>query len=211
METINQWVQVNATLVYVLLFGYCALKSGSLPLFAGVLIHSGGLALWPVVAASFLGAYLGDELRFALARRYGATLMNRWARTRRWLAIGERLMERHGAAYIFLYRYPKGMRTIGALPVGLSPMIWPRFTMLNAASAALWAGLLVSVGYGFGASITQMIEGNWGWVSVVLLALFLVAGFLAIRRLAISTLAADVPGDAAARPASPQAGVAPVK
>ena len=184
MEAINQWMQVNATLVYALLFGYCALKSGALPLFAGVLVHGGGLDLWPVVAASFLGAYLGDELRFAVARRYGAAVLGRWDRSRRWLAVGRQLLERYGAAYIFLYRYPKGMRTIGALPVGLSSMRWTRFTALNAASAGVWAGILVGVGYAFGASITQLVETNWGWVTVTMLALFLTVGWFAVRRLA---------------------------
>ena len=34
----------------------------------------------------------------------------------------QRLMARYGALYIFLYRYPKGMRTIGALPLDLGDM-----------------------------------------------------------------------------------------
>lgn len=199
MDAINQWVQINATLVYVLLFGYCALKSGALPLFAGVLVHTGSLSLWPVVVASFLGAYLGDELRFAVARRYGHQFLGRWARTRRWLATGERLMDRYGSAYIFLYRYPKGMRTIGALPVGLSAMPWARFTILNGMSAALWTGILVTVGYAFGASITQAVESNWGWVTVVLLILFMGVAGLAIRSL---TRAAKMPaGETALEPA----------
>lgn len=91
-------------------------------------------------------------------------------------------MDRYGIAYIFLYRYPKGMRTIGALPVGLSGMSWQRFTLLNAASAGLWVTVLVGLGYGFGAGITYMIDNNWGWVSVTLLIPFLGLAWIAMRR-----------------------------
>jgi len=191
MEAINSWVQINETLVYAILFGYCAFKSGALPLFAGILVQTGALSLGPVVMAAFLGGYLGDEARFALARRYGEALMARWPRTRRWLETGKQLMARYGAAYIFLYRYPKGMRTIGALPVGLGAMPWLRFTTLNAASAALWTAILVSVGYAFGASITRAVESHWGWASVALLAAFVLAAWIAIRRL---TRNAPMPG-----------------
>ena len=60
------------------------------------------------------------------------------------------MIEKYGTAYIFLYRYPKGMRTIGALPVGLTNISWLKFTLLNGASALLWTGLLVGAGYSFG-------------------------------------------------------------
>lgn len=184
MEAINYWVQVNATLVYILLFGYCALKSGALPLFAGIAVQTAGLSFWPVFLAAFLGGYLGDEVRFAMARRYGDAVFARWPKGRRWADRGRHLLNRYGAAYIFLYRYPKGMRTIGALPVGMSAMPWVHFTVLNAASALLWAGLLVGVGYGFGAGIAPLIDGHWGWVSIGLLVAFLLAGWMAWRRLA---------------------------
>jgi membrane-associated protein len=64
---------------------------------------------------------------------------------------------------MFLYRYPKGMRTIGALPVGLTPITWQRFTPLNAASAITWSVLLVGAGYLFGQTIETAVVRGWGW------------------------------------------------
>lgn len=58
------------------------------------------------------------------------------------------------------YRYPKGMRTIGALPVGLGSMCWPVFTVLNAASVVLWAGLLVCAGYVLGTQIEEAVASG---------------------------------------------------
>jgi membrane-associated protein len=41
METVLALVRDYGTAVYVLLFAYCALKSGSLPLFAGYAAQTG--------------------------------------------------------------------------------------------------------------------------------------------------------------------------
>ena len=79
------------------------------------------------------------------------------------------MLERYGATYIFLYRYPKGLRTIGALPVGLTDISWRRFTILNAASAITWGVLLVGVGYVFGEVIEDAVTQGWGAFSVALL------------------------------------------
>ena len=181
METLLEWIEINQSLVYILLFGYCALKSGALPLLAGMLAHSGALEVVPVLAASFLGGYMGDEARFFVARRYGDKLFASRPRWRAYVERATQVMERHGTAYVFLYRYPKGMRTIGALPLGLSEISWMRFTLLNAASAALWSGVLVGLGFFLGDQLAEAAESWWGTASVVLLVIFLIAGWFAFR------------------------------
>lgn len=157
--------------VYLLLFAYCALKSGALPLFAGYAAQAGALEIIPVVAATFAGGYLGDEARFAVARRYGDAWASKWPRVQKAIATAQILVARYGWAYIFLYRYPKGMRTIGAIPIGLSSMSWGKFTALNAASALVWTFALVAVGFMFGAQIEHAVTTNWGAASVFLLVL----------------------------------------
>lgn len=63
MEAIISLISQYGTLVYLLLFGYCALKSGSLPLFGGYAAQAGALDVALVAVATFAGGYLGDELR----------------------------------------------------------------------------------------------------------------------------------------------------
>jgi membrane protein DedA with SNARE-associated domain len=172
METILALVRDYGTAVYLLLFAYCALKSGSLPLFAGYAAQTGALDVATVAAATFAGGYLGDEARFSLARRYGHRLSTGRPRIARLIARGTDLLDRYGLFYVFLYRYPKGMRTIGALPVGLTTMRWQSFTALNAASAALWTGLLVGAGFVFGKTLEQAVASNWAAASVLLLLAF---------------------------------------
>jgi membrane-associated protein len=181
IEQVTDLVQAYGALVYALLFAYCMLKSGLLPVAAGYGAQAGLLDWSWVAAAVFLGGYLGDELRFALARRYGAQLSAGRPRLEALLARAGKTIERHGAAYIFLYRYPKGARTIGALPVGLGAMPWLIFTVLNALSALLWTSLLVGAGYLLGASLgaptASTIESLWPVVTVALLAAFAFAAW----------------------------------
>jgi membrane protein DedA with SNARE-associated domain len=76
------------------------------------------------------------------------------------------------------------MRTIGALPVGLTTMKWHVFSALNAASALLWTGLLVGAGYYFGALIETAVVAGWGAVSLVLLLVFIGVTVVAWNKLA---------------------------
>jgi len=183
MQNIMAWIEVNQFLAYGLVFAYCAVKSGVLPFFAGLAASSGILDVAAVVMATFLGGYFGDEVRFFIARRYGHKLSFTTPRLQRVLKATRALMDKYGAGYMFVYRYPKGMRTVGALPVGLTDIPWFRFTSLNAASAAVWATLLVGAGYLFGAQLADVMENGWSLFSVVLLAAFCIAGWLMIRRL----------------------------
>lgn len=182
MQAFLEFVDLYRTWVYLGLFALCALKSGAFPLFAGVAAHGG--ALDPSLAAGsvFAGGYLGDEARFAIARRYGARFMMRYPRLGRRFEQAQELMARNATSYIFIYRYPKGLRAIGALPVGMTQMPWRRFTILNGASAALWTALLVGCGYAFGGAIATAIERGWGLFSIALLAVFGLIGIWLWRR-----------------------------
>ncbi len=173
MDAVLTLINDYGVWVYLLLFGYCALKSGALPLFGGFAAQTGALDLGLVALATFAGGYIGDEARFAVARRYGTDFLTSKPRLDALMKTAAALLDRYGAAYIFLYRYPKGMRTIGALPVGLSNVTWLRFTILNALSALLWAGLLIGAGYLFGEAVEQAVKDGWGIWSVGLLVPFL--------------------------------------
>lgn len=57
LEAIVSLISQYGTLVYLLLFGYCALKSGSLPLFGGYAAQAGALDVALVAVATFAGGY----------------------------------------------------------------------------------------------------------------------------------------------------------
>ncbi|MEH6446342.1 MAG: hypothetical protein V7784_20800 [Oceanospirillaceae bacterium] len=96
------------------------MKSASLPLFAGMAAQYGYLNLSLVILVVFFGGYLGDELRFYLVRGYGDSFIASRPRLAKLAAKTKQMLDRYGLVYIFIYRYPKGMRAIGALSVALT-------------------------------------------------------------------------------------------
>ena len=174
MEGVLALLEQYGLFVYLLLFGYCALKSGWLPLFAGYAAQTGALDIKLVILATFMGGYIGDEIRFALARAYGTSWLEKPNKIGQLFQTASALANRYGMAYIFLYRYPKGMRTIGALPVGLTDISWRLFSTLNASSAALWVIILVGGGYTFRATFESIGVESLTALSILLLGIFLV-------------------------------------
>lgn len=61
MEIVLQLLRDYGTAVCLILFLYCALKSGALPLFGGYAAQRGMLDPFLVASVAFAGGYLGDE------------------------------------------------------------------------------------------------------------------------------------------------------
>ena len=182
MEDFTHFVNSYSYAAYLLIFIYCAVKSGALPLFAGILVSVEALLLLPVCLAAFSGAFFGDELRFYLGRRYGEKIQEKWPRCQKFIRHSTSLLEKYGPAYIFLYRYPKGLRTIGALPVGMTNMNRVTFSILNGSSAILWVTILVGLGVFFGYSIENLASNNWGMYSVLALLIFSAISYFLYRK-----------------------------
>lgn len=181
MDALLNLLSTYGSFAYLLLFLYCAMKSGALPLFAGMAAQYGYLDVSLVILFVFCGGYLGDELRFYWVRKYGIGFITQRPRLARLAAIAKAMLDRYGLFYIFIYRYPKGLRTVGALPVALTDIEWRKFTLLNGASAAIWTGLLISAGYIFGQAIENFVSQQWGLFSVVLLVVFFVVSYIGWR------------------------------
>jgi membrane protein DedA with SNARE-associated domain len=182
LDTILTIIKDYGWLSYLILFAYCALKSGSLPLFAGIAAQLGALNIFVVATLVFLGGYLGDELRFYIGRKYGVQNLSSRPWYQRSVSAAKRLLAHYGKAYIFLYRYPKGMRTIVALPVALTNMTWTTFTLLNFTSALLWTFAMVGGGYMFGSAIERLVGEHWGVFSVCLLLVFIFVSYIALKQ-----------------------------
>ena len=174
MDSLFDLVSRYGTTIYLILFAYCALKSGWLPLFAGYAAHLGALDVKLVFLASFAGGYLGDEIRFKIVRIYGSRWLENDGLLGRLFRRAKVLSQHFGTRYIFIYRYPKGLRTIGALPIGLTNIEWNKFTLLNFSSAMLWATILVGGGYAFGNTLESIGVKNLTALSILLLVVFLI-------------------------------------
>lgn len=183
MEFLLNLIEQHGEAVYALLFVYCVVKSGSLPIFAAMAASFGALHIGAVFFCVLAGGYLGDELRFWLVRRYGIQALERRPKWHARQNKAAQLLEKHGTAYLFFYRYPKGLRTIGAIPVALTSLTWQRFSLLNFASALVWASTLCVLGYSLAHLFASQLEQYWALFSFSLLITFMLCSLIAWRQL----------------------------
>jgi membrane-associated protein len=116
------------------------------------------LALPWVIVVGTVATTLGGELGFALGRRGGRPLIERYRHVfsigAESVARGERLFDRYGPATVFLARFIFGMRVLASLLAGALHMPWRKFVLFNFLGAAVWVTAICGAGYLFG--------GHWG-------------------------------------------------
>jgi membrane protein DedA with SNARE-associated domain len=149
-------VAIPSNVGYIAVFGLIAIETMGIPvpgetaLIAGSLAaHDGTLAIGPLLVLAAAAAILGDNVGFAIGRRYGRRLFERpgpgYDQRLALLDLGEPFFRRHGAKAVFLGRWVSGLRIASAWLAGMNRMRWPTFLVWNALGGIFWA---VSVGLG---------------------------------------------------------------
>lgn len=176
-------------------FGYWAvffgvmLENAGLPvpgetilLFASFLAWRGDFELPYVILLAILGATLGDNIGFAIGRRGGRPLLDRYTRKSKLfhnrLVQAERFFHTHGAWTVFIARFVTGLRVFAGPLAGALQMRWSRFLFYNFSGAVVWATVISLVGYFFGSQWEVLLRllnrVNFGiFVAVALVALLL--------------------------------------
>ncbi|GLY24735.1 DedA family protein [Micromonospora sp. NBRC 101691] len=171
-------------LVLALVFVLPALESSTLLglvvpgeaaiLVGGLAAHHGALPLWAVVVAGTVGACLGDQLGYALGRRYGPGMLARAPgplRRRLDITRARRLVARHGAWAVVSGRWVAVLRAVVPLVAGAGGMRWPTFLRANLAGGVVWAAAVALLGYLAAASYRYLEReldiGEWALLTLV--------------------------------------------
>ena len=93
------------------------------------------------------------------------------------------LADRHHVWMILSHRYPHGIRGVAGFAYGMTRLSWPRFLVLNAGAAGLWAVAIVSIGYGFGHVSESTLNNASSKLGLVMLAVFLGLSWYLSKRL----------------------------
>ena len=177
------FIRQHGDAVYSFLAIYSMANSLLLALFAGYAAQAGALGYEQALAACWAGTFAGDMLRFWVGRRFGTRWLRGIPRLQRAVETAARLAARHHVWMILIHRYPRIIRNVAGFAYGASALSWPRFLVLNFIAAGLWAGIAVSVGYGFGFVSEKTMSDALSVFAIVMLVAFLALTWFLTRRL----------------------------
>lgn len=143
----------------------------------------GALSQRFVLLAATIGGILGGHAGFAIGRFGGLPLVRRFGRLFRLdedrLARGREFFAGRGAWSVFLCKSIAFMRIIVPMIAGVAQMPFGRFSVANAAGAAVSAVVYGSLGYFFGRDLASL-DQNIAVATIIVIAL-LVAMVTTVR------------------------------
>jgi membrane protein DedA with SNARE-associated domain len=144
---------------------------------AGYLIWAGDLRLPMVLAIGILSAVVGDNIGYWIGRRYGAPVVERYAR---WVlrkpervAAARGFIARYGPLAVFAARFLVGVRFLGGPLAGAFGLRILPFAVANLLGAAVFVPFAVGIGYAVGYGLgdhLERIRHVTGQVGIILLA-----------------------------------------
>lgn len=141
----------------IAVFVGCIAEGESAAIFGGFFAHQSVFSPISTWAAAFGGAWLGDLVMFLAGRKFADHPRVLAFRARPGFKLVYDQIERHPYLFVLTNRFMYGLRAVGGVAAGLSTIPIPIFILLNALSAAVWAGLFVALGYFFGASAEELL------------------------------------------------------
>lgn len=113
-----------------------------------------------LIAAAAFGAIAGDNVGYAIGRRFGSGLLSRHGHLvrldERRVRLGQFLFARHGGKVVLFGRFVAVLRALAAVLAGVTRMDWWRFFLFNATGGVIWAASYGTAAYVFGERIEQL-------------------------------------------------------
>lgn len=155
-----------------------------------VLAVQGRLSVAVVAMVAWGGAVVGDNLGYAVGRRYGTRLVRLPVVGRLYseerLARAERLFARRGWLAVFGGRFVALLRIFAGPLAGMHRMPWRSFVVANASGAAVWvaavtiAGLLI--GNNLDRAATLLTRISYAGLALLVVMILVGVGWRARRR-----------------------------
>jgi len=145
------------------------LEGETIVIFSGIAAREGMVDLVTLVACAWVGSFLGDQLYFMLGRHAGPRMLRRYPRWQPGVDKALGLLEKYSTAFILSFRFVYGIRNFSSFAMGMSPLSWRRFAVLNFVAAGIWAICFAGAGYVAGMALQQVVGDMASTLSLVLL------------------------------------------
>ena len=164
-------------------YGYLALFAGTflegevILILAGFAAHQGFLQLPWVIFTALAGSMAGDQLYFFIGRSRGTAFLEKRPHWHSRAIRVRELLTRYQILLTLGFRFAYGFRTVTPFVLGMSDIPTPRFVLLNAVAALIWAATVGTGGYLFGAALETFI-GMIKHIELELMAAIAVTGIV---------------------------------
>jgi membrane-associated protein len=137
--------------------------------------------LLAVIAAAAVGAAAGDTVSYAVGRRWGRPLVDRFELTRRRLGPvieeAERHFQAHGGLSVFGARWVGALRAVVPFVAGVARLRLRTFLLWNGLASVLWASAVVGLGAALGRPVASVVDRLGAWLSLVVVTVLLLLWF----------------------------------
>jgi membrane-associated protein len=157
-------------------------------LFASFLAYSEqSLHLPYIILIGIVACTVGDNIGYAIGRRGGRPLLERYQRFFRirneTIAKGERLFGKYGSVTVLFARFVFGLRIIAGPLAGVLQMPWKQFAVFNFLGAIIWVTVISCVGYFVGTEWTELLRVMKHINTGVLIVAALVVAVIWLRKI----------------------------
>jgi len=195
VDQVQHWLAtLPPILVYLVVGGVIGMESlgipmpGEIALISAALLAANGVTdIWWVAIAASTGAIVGDSIGYAIGRRGGRALLERFGRRfpRHFgpahLAKAERIFARWGVWAVFFGRFVALLRILAGPLAGALKVPYGKFLLANATGGIVWASGTAFVIWGLGAAAERWLSG-FSWVALLVAIVFGVVTTLVLKR-----------------------------
>jgi membrane protein DedA with SNARE-associated domain len=179
VEQVQHWLAtLPPILVYLLVGGVVGIESLGIPVpgeialvSASLLAATGVTNVWWVALAASAGAIVGDSIGYAIGRRGGRSMLERFGRRfprhvgPAHLAKAEKTFARWGVWTVFFGRFIALLRILAGPLAGALRVPYGRFLLANATGGILWASGTAFAIWALGQAAERWLSG-FSWVAL---------------------------------------------
>ncbi len=143
---------------YPVLVVGCLLEGETILALAGFAARRGHLSLPWVITVAAISGWIGDQIFFWLGRQHGTLILQRMPSVAAQAQRVQRMILRYHEWVIVGVRFAYGLRIAGPVLIGTSGVSARRFAFFNGVGAILWATLVASLGWAFGAAVEHVLD-----------------------------------------------------
>ncbi len=138
---------------YIILFFWSIVEGEMGLVMAGIMIHTGNMNYFMSAFVAGMAGFSGDQIYFYIGRFNKGRIQNKLHSQRHKFAIASLLLKKYGWVIIFMQRYMYGLRTVIPMSIGITQYSAKKFAMINLVSAWIWASIIITPAYFYGAEI----------------------------------------------------------